>query len=258
MTTTLTAAPASASRPALELPAVSFFGRTLEEYTRFFDLDLNSLYRLNVLDVAGGPSSFAAEARRHGIETTAVDPLYAEPVRALSSRVRTDYMRMFAQMRAKPRLFKLKSFASIDAAETDRRAAARKFLADYEGNERHARYVRAALPQLPFLDQSYSLVLCAHLLFLYALRFDYEWHLAACRELVRVSVREVRIHPVCGADGKPYAELERLRADLAADGIASEVVRVDYEFFAGAHSMLVLRRDRTLRRPAVMLAAAAA
>ena len=30
--------------------------------------------------------------------------------------------------------------------------------------------------------------------------------------------------------------------------VRSEVVPVDYEFFAGARSMLVLRRDRTLRR----------
>ncbi|WP_438479865.1 class I SAM-dependent methyltransferase [Oleiharenicola lentus] len=246
---------APAPRSQLELPAVSFFGRTFEEYTRFFDLNPNALYRLAVLDVAAGPSSFAAEAQRRGIETTAVDPLYAEPHRSLSARVRTDYAKMFSQMRAKPRLFKLKSFTSIDAAEIDRRAAARRFLADYEGNVRHARYVRASLPSLPFLDQSFSLVLCAHLLFIYAAQFDYDWHLAACKELVRVATREVKIHPVCGADGKPYPQLERLRADLAVEGISSEVVRVNYEFFAGGHSMLVLRRDRMLKRSVVMIAA---
>jgi hypothetical protein len=240
---------------SLELPTVSFFGRTLDEYVKFFDLKLGDLYRLAVLDVAAGPSSFAAEALRHGVETTAVDPLYNEPLRELSTRVRGDYARMATQMRAKPRLFKLKSFKSIDAAEVDRRAAARRFLSDYEGNGRHARYVHAALPELPFLDQSYSLVLCAHLLFVYAAQFDYEWHLAACRELVRVTAREVKIHPVCGSDGKPYPQLERLRRDLAAEGISSEVVRVNYEFFAGAHSTLVLRRDRTLKRATVMIAA---
>ncbi len=51
---------------------------------------------------------------------------------------------------------------------------------------------------------------------------------------------EVRIHPVCGAGGKPYAELERLRHRLGELGIASAVVRVNYEFFAGSTSMLVL------------------
>jgi hypothetical protein len=232
----------------MELPAVSFFGRSFEEYTRFFALDPAALRRTAVLDVAAGPSSFTAEAVRRGLDAVAVDPLYGRPAGSLAAQVRADYHRMFAQMRAKPRLFRLKTFPSLAAAEADRRLAARRFLADYDGNDRHGRYVRAALPALPFLDQGFSLVLCAHLLFIYAERFDYAWHLAACRELVRVSTGEVRIHPVCGAGGRPYAELARLRADLAADGVRSEVVTVDYEFFAGSNSMLVLRRDRSLRR----------
>jgi hypothetical protein len=234
----------------MELPAVSFFGRSFEEYTRFFALDPAALRRTAVLDVAAGPSSFTAEATRRGIDAVAVDPLYDRPAGQLAAQVRADYHRMFAQMRAKPRLFRLKTFKSLDAAEADRRLAARRFLADYDNNARHGRYVRAALPMLPFLDQGFSLVLCAHLLFIYAARFDYAWHLAACRELVRVSTGEVRIHPVCGAGGRPYAELGRLLADLAADGVRGEVVPVDYEFFAGSNSMLVLRRDRSLRRPA--------
>jgi hypothetical protein len=88
-------------------------------------------------------------------------------------------------------------------------------------------------------------VLCAHLLFTYAQRFDFDWHLAACRELVRVSASEVRVHPLCGTDGKPYPGLPRLRRELRAVGIASEVVAVDYEFFVGSNSMLVLRRETT-------------
>ena len=57
--------PPSASR--MELPTVSFFGRTFEEYTRFFALDPAALRRHAVLDVAAGPSSFTAEAVRHGV-----------------------------------------------------------------------------------------------------------------------------------------------------------------------------------------------
>jgi hypothetical protein len=240
--------PPSATR--MELPTVSFFGRTFEEYTRFFALDPAALRRRAVLDVAAGPSSFTAEAVRHGIDAVAVDPLYAHGPAQLSARVREDYRRMFAQMRAKRHLFRLKSFKTFAAAEADRRLAASRFLADFDGNDRHGRYVRASLPVLPFLDQSFSLVLCAHLLFIYAERFDYDWHLAACLELVRVSAGEVRIHPVCSAAGRTYAGLDRLRADLAARGIRSDIVPVPYEFFAGADSMLVLRRDRSLRRAA--------
>ena len=237
--------PPRVSPTAMELPAVSFFGRTLEEYTRFFALDPAALRGRAVLDVAAGPSSFTAEACRRGIDAVAVDPLYHQSPADLAVRVREDYARMFLQIRAKPRLFRLKSFASFDAAEADRRAAASRFLADYEGNVRHGRYVRASLPLLPFLDGAFDLVLCAHLLFIYAVRFDFAWHVTACAELARVSNGEVRIHPVCGPDGRPYAELDRLRSELGARGITSAVVRVNYEFFAGSSSMLVLNPTTT-------------
>lgn len=226
----------------LELPSVSFFGRTLAEYAQFFALDLPALRRRDVLDVAAGPSSFVAEACARGIDAVAVDPLYGCTSDALATHVQLDYGRMIAQMRAKPALFRLKSFPSLDAAEADRRLAAERFLADYAAHFVHGRYVGGALPRLPFFDDSFDLVLCAHLLFLYAKRFDFEWHVAACRELARVSAGEVRIHPVCGADGRPYPKLAALRRELRAAGIESELVRVDYEFFIGSGSMLVLRK----------------
>jgi SAM-dependent methyltransferase len=243
---TLTLPPPPPSRlvpsPEIELPSVSFFGRSLAEYAQFFALDLPALRGRDVLDVAAGPSAFTAEACARRINAVAVDPRYGADGDALAAHVQLDYERMFAQMRAKRRLFRLKSFPSIDAAEVDRRAAADRFLADYATHYIHNRYVGAALPLLPFFDGTFDLVLCAHLLFTYAQRFDFDWHLAACRELVRVSAGEVKIHPLCGPDGRVYPGLSRLRRELRAVGIASEVVAVDYEFFIGANSMLVLRR----------------
>jgi len=232
----------SPSSQPLELPAVSFFGRTLAEYAQFFALDLAALRKRDVLDVAAGPSSFAAEACARGVDAVAVDPLYTTPPDALAARVERDYAHMFAQMRARPRLFRLKSFPSIDAAETDRRLSAQRFLADFEAQRLYGRYVGASLPHLPFFDGTFDLVLCAHLLFSYADRFDFDWHLAACKELVRVSAGEVRLHPLVGTDSRTYPGLPRLRRELKAAGIASELVRVDYEFFVGTDTMLVLKR----------------
>jgi SAM-dependent methyltransferase len=226
----------------IELPSVSFFGRTLAEYSQFFALEVAALRGRAVLDVAAGPASFTAEAGRRGVDAVAVDPLYGCTPGALATHVQLDYAHMLAQMRAKPHLLRFRSFPSIDAAEADRRMAAQRFLADYESGFLHNRYVGGALPRLPFLDGTFDLVLCAHLLFIYARRFDFAWHLAACRELARVSAGEVRIHPLCGADGRTYPELARLRRELQGAGLASEVVKVDYEFFAGSGSMLVLKR----------------
>jgi hypothetical protein len=224
------------------LPSVSFFGRTLAEYAQFFALDLAALRKRDVLDVAAGPSSFAAEACARGIDAVALDPLYTAAPADLAARIEADYAHMGAQMRSKPRLFRYKAFPSLAAAEADRRLAAQRFLADFEAQRFYGRYVGGALPRLPFFDGTFDLVLCAHLLFTYSVRFDFDWHLAACRELVRVTAGEVRLHPVVGVDGKPYAGLTRLRRELKAGGIASELVRVDYEFFVGTGAMLVLRR----------------
>jgi SAM-dependent methyltransferase len=245
--TTLTAPPPPTARaaPRLELPSVAFFGRTLAEYAQFFALDLPALRGRDVLDVGAGPSSFTAEACARRIDAVAVDPRYGNTPESLATHVELDYERMFTQVRARRSLVRVGPpgrfyFPSIAAAEAERRLAAERFLADYATHYAHGRYVGGTLPRLPFFDGTFDLVLCAHLLFTYADRFDYDWHLAACRELVRVSASEVRIHPLCGLDGRPYPKLAALRRELKADGISSEVRAVDYEFFAGSASMLVL------------------
>jgi hypothetical protein len=242
--------PSQTARLQLELPSVSFFGRTLAEYSRFFAFDPQNLRGRDVLDVAAGPASFVAEAHARRINAVGVDPLYGAAPAELAGHVQLDYPKMFAQIRAKARLFKLKApsagsgqaFPSLAAAEEERRSAAERFLADYATHFAHGRYVSGALPRLPFFDGTFDIVLCAHLLFVYAQRFDFDWHLAACRELVRVSAGEVRIHPLVGLDGKPYPGLPKLRRELKAAGITSEVIAVDYEFFTGTSSTLVLRR----------------
>src|SRR5476649_2487675 len=120
----------TATLPEIELPSVSFFGRTLAEYSQFFALEVASLRGRAVLDVAAGPSSFTAEACRHGIDAVAVDPRYGDPPDVLAAQVQRDYGHMFAQMRAKPQLLRFHPFPSLAAAETDRRTAAQRFLAD--------------------------------------------------------------------------------------------------------------------------------
>jgi len=64
--------------------------------------------------------------------------------------------------------------------------------------------VRASLPLLPFLDGAFDLVLCAHLLFLYASGSTSSGTSPPARARAR-DHGEVRIHPVCGLGGKPYA-----------------------------------------------------
>jgi hypothetical protein len=224
----------------MQLSSVAFFGRTFDEYCQCLGFNRSAVRGCRVLDVAAGPSSFTAEARAHGATPVAVDPLYGCTPKALATYVQLDYDRMFREMRRLESLLTYRYFPSFEAAEASRRSAATRFLADYEDGFVQGRYVGGALPRLPFPDRVFDLTLCAHLLFLYAARFDYVWHLAACRELVRVTAGEVRIHPVCGLGGQPYPELPRLQADLRAAGITARVVQVDYKFFAGTDTTMVL------------------
>ena len=237
--------PLNPTAPGIEQPSISFFGRSLAEYTRFFALDLATLKGRDVLDVAAGPSSFTAEACARKIDAVAVDPMYGATPEVLADRVAVDHTRRLAEMRAQRRRFRRGSFSSLEQAEPDRRSAAQRFLADYDTQVMYNRYVGGSLPRLPFFDGTFDLVLCAHLLFTYAQCFDFDWHVTACRELVRVSAGEVRLHPLVAPDGKTYAGLGRLRRELRTGGIASDLVAVDYKYFAGADSMLVLRRAKS-------------
>ena len=247
------------------LPRTHFFGRTLAEYRRIFALDeaRDLAAGARVLDVAAGPSSFNAEATARGVRATSVDPLYGLRREAVELAAREDHARVAAQMRAKPGLMRpgAGSFPDLESAIAERRAAAERFLGDYEDGFLQGRYVGGALPALPFADGAeaggdvggegsakagagYDLVLCGRLLFLHAGLFDHAFHVAACRELVRVTRAggEARVHPLCGGDGRRYARLEELRAELAAEGIESEVRPVRGAFFHAADATLVLRR----------------
>lgn len=163
----------------------------MSEYLQFFNLSMGDLRDRSVLDVAVGPSSFTAEACRAGIDVVAVDPLYGKSAEALAAHVKLDYGHMFDRMRATENSGRFR-FKSIDEAERNRRAAARRFVTDYESHYAQGRYFGAGLPQLPFLDRNFDVVLCAHLLYLYPANHDYSFHFEACRKLI------------CGWRGKKY------------------------------------------------------
>jgi SAM-dependent methyltransferase len=235
------------SSSVFTLPKTHFFGRDLAEYRRLFAL--NNEHDLcpgaRVLDVAAGPASFAVEAAALGVRVTAADPCYGARIDTLEVLARADHARVAAQMRAKPGLFRpgAESFRDVDEAAAARLMAAERFLADYESGFVLGRYVGAGLPRLPFADGAFDLTLCGHLLFLHGNLFDHDFHLAACRELIRVTRPggEVRLHPLCGGDGREYPGLKRLLGELAAEGVAARREPVRAAFFGAAKTMLVLR-----------------
>ena len=66
----------------LQLDRIVLLGRTFEEYRRYFLLEPNDLIGKRVFDMAGGVSSFCAEANQLGIKVTSFDPtIYSVAVR---------------------------------------------------------------------------------------------------------------------------------------------------------------------------------
>ncbi|MGB5597058.1 MAG: hypothetical protein WBM62_23920, partial [Crocosphaera sp.] len=66
-----------------KLQKVLFYGRTLEEYVKMFDLHLSLWKDCKILDCPSGPASFVAEANQLGMDVVGCDILYGEQIDAL-------------------------------------------------------------------------------------------------------------------------------------------------------------------------------
>ena len=86
------------------------------------------------------------------------------------------------------------------------------------------RYVTASLPGLPFKDGQFDLALVSHLLFLYSEQLDFDFHLAAIKELLRVA-NEVRIFPLLTLEGKLSPHVEPICTHVAGRGWKAEIAR---------------------------------
>ena len=139
--------------------------RPLANYLDFFNLHPSDLAGLRILDCPGGASSFTAEARRYGATTTAVDPTYNQAVTTFATMGREQIALSNDWFRNNPDLFLEagQGDANISAIIEARYAALDTFLLDFEREPQH--YVAGALPNLPFPDASFDLVLSSHLIF---------------------------------------------------------------------------------------------
>jgi SAM-dependent methyltransferase len=210
--------------------------RSYLEYKAMFELTPEDLTG-SVLDCNGGMSSLAAELNTQGVTATAVDPAYNLDDDQMVTKV-ADWLRDGEEIASRnPDRYTWKWYGSAAKRNNLKGNAAASFLDDFRSHP--DRYVAASLPDLPFPDNSFDLVLCSHLLFTWANSYGYEWHLAALREMVRVARREVRVFPlVIQRSGEPVLFLNDLRDALAAAGHKNEVREVEYEFQVGARSML--------------------
>ena len=215
--------------------------RSFDEYRRMFDLSPRDLAG-RILGCGDGPASFNAEASARGVRVVSCDPIYLFPSQQIEQRVNECYEDLIAQVKANPNGFVWNDFHDPDDLGRRRLQAMRLFLADLPKGKTEGRYVAAALPRLPFADQSFDLALVSHLLFLYSDHLDLEFHWKSIAELLRVS-REVRIFPLLTLRQVRSHHLRTLLDRCKAMPWDIEIKPVPYEFQRGGNQMLQVRRQ---------------
>jgi SAM-dependent methyltransferase len=212
-----------------------FIGRTWREYEKMFNLELENLAEMKILDCAAGASSFRAHSAGKGVDVTAVDLLYSEKPDDLCVKCDEHLKILVESLRKIQSRFVWKFFSGPDDLKLSRTNACREFVSDYRINQAKS-YIQGDIKNLPFGDEAFDLVLCSHLLFIYDHRLDYEFHLKAVLEMLRVAKGELRIYPLVKNRGVKSDFVDRIMDDVP--DVKMEIVRVDYEFRKGGNEML--------------------
>ena len=212
------------------------WGRNLKEYRQIFSLSEKDLEK-RILGCGDGPSSFNAELTALGGDIVSIDPIYQFSKEQLSNRideVATEVISMVRQNRAN---FVWRNIKSPEELEQIRMSAMRVFLEDYPEGVKQKRYSFDMLPSLSFKDKSFDLALSSHFLFLYSEHLDFEFHISAILEMLRVA-DEVRIFPLKTLENIYSPHLKKVQEVLKQKGYKSEIIKTEYEFQQGADEML--------------------
>lgn len=227
-----------------DLDGVVPWGRSSEEYASFFaitELDRST----KILDCGGGPSSFNIDMKRQGTSVVSVDPLYGLAKQTIAERVLDARERMLNGFETAQDRFVWHVFESPEVSVAHRMKTMQAFLADYDDGLSEGRYIDAALPDLPFPDDSFGLALSSHFLFLYDHIVDLDFHLDAIQDMLRVGA-EVRIFPLLGLDGRRSSLVEPVMAGLTDRNFQVSIEIVPYEFQRGGNQMMRVRRKENI------------
>jgi hypothetical protein len=217
------------------------WGRSYDEYCRMFALTPADL-RLRILGCGDGPASFNAICTKRGTRVVSCDPLYAFDKQQIRRRVEETAEEILEQTRRNRDEFVWTEIKSVEHLGHIRMDAMEQFLTDYDAGKSENRYVEAALPQLPFPDQSFDLALCSHFLFLYTDQLGEAFHGVSIRELARVA-REVRIFPLLALGGVRSPLVSSVTAVLQSAGYEVTLQPVPYEFQRGGNEMMKITRN---------------
>ena len=129
-----------------------------------FNLSEDDLAR-DIVGVGDGPASFNSLMHQRGTPIVSVDPIYRYSEAELRERIQETYKDVIAQAHQNQDKFVWTHISSVDELAEIRMQAMEAFCGDFETGKQQGRYIDASLPNLPFPDDHFDLVLSAHLLF---------------------------------------------------------------------------------------------
>jgi len=219
-----------------------FLGRSFDEYLKMFSLDKEELKNIQILDCAAGASSFTPHLLKEGYDITAVDILYGKTPEEIKNQCEDDFHTLLEVHSGLDHKVDWNFFKNPEDLVKQRISVYEEFIEDYTLRNSE-RYIEGSLPDLPFSDDHFDLVLSSHLLFLYQDRLGYDFHKESVLEMLRISSNEVRIYPIVKlrGEGSKSVFLSRIIDELS-DLASFEIVKVDYKFRRGGDEMLKITK----------------
>jgi len=227
-----------------EKKKIWFLGRSYQEYMKMFSLKGEEFEYLSILDCAGGASSFTPHLLNKGFDCTAVDMLYGKSVEEVKEKCVNDFHTLLAVHSGMDHKVDWDFFSNPEDLVQQRIRVYEEFIDSY-AEYKDERYFEGVLPNLPFQDDSFDLVLSSHLLFLYEDRLGYEFHLDSVVEMLRVTKKEVRIYPINKLHGRnSNSKILPLLMNKLSDEADFVIEKVDYHFRRGSDEMLKIIKKK--------------
>jgi hypothetical protein len=211
------------------------WGRSYTEYISMFNLKPDFLSK-KVLGCGDGPAAFNSVGNAFGGSVVSIDPIFNLSKKEIEKRINETFGEVINQTKANAEQFNWEMFGSVEGLGKIRMKSMLQFLNDYEQGKEENRYIEASLPNLPFADNSFDLVVCSHFLFLYSELLDLGFHFQSIDEMLRVG-NEVRIFPVVDLNANKSEHLDAVMEKFPN----SELVSVNYEFQKGGNQMLIIK-----------------
>lgn len=210
--------------------------RSYEEYERMFSLEESLLNKGKILDIAAGASSFVAKANMKGYDAVAVDPLYNLTLEEMTIHGQKEMKAATEKLAKNAHLFEWEDYKNLDHHDKIRKQSFQLFLEQYQKDKVKRQYIPGSLPSLPFKRETFSLVLCNHFLFLYQEQFNFQFHLEAIQEMIRVTKKGgiIRIYPLVGFKDEEYPYLDSLLETLNVGGVIAKKAKTDFRFLPSA------------------------